>query len=159
MLAERVLKGVSDTRAISDHKPGRFPVDELLDDYNEIAAHIDELPNLEPIATGRQLKDAINMMEPKDQIRLLYKYLQRCGELPDPTAALDTDENENQKLRLWVIVAVVMVVLAVILLLAGGVVVLAVREGHASNPAFDGLLHTAKEILDILVGRGSDPSS
>ena len=155
MLVERVLKGVSDTRAVSDHKPGHLPIDDLVDEYMKIARHVDAYPNIEPESTGRQLKDGIELLDPEDQVRLLYNYLQRCGDLPDPNGNVDTEDREERKLKFFVIAALTIVASAVILIVTGATAVVAVREGHASNnPALIALWHTAKEVLTVISGGG-----
>lgn len=152
MLVERVLKKISDTRSVSDHKPGWLPIDALVEAYNEKAARVAELPNIEPDSTGRQLKDAIELMEPEDQVIMLNLYLVQCGEVPDPVDGDGSEVWEYRHLRIWLIKGLFILTVAVVLLICGAMIVLAVREGHADNAAFDGLLHTAKEILSIMVG-------
>lgn len=153
MLVERVLKGISDSRAVSDHKPGRLPVDDLVDEYMKVARLIDALPNIEPESTGRELKDGIALMDPEDQVRLLYGYLQRCGELPDPTGNLDTEDREEHKLKIFLIKGLFGLACAVILIVTGATAMVAIREGHAANnPAMVALWHTAKEVLTVITG-------
>lgn len=150
MLVERVLKGISDTRAVTDHKPGHTAVDTLVEAYNKKVAHVDELPNMLPTSTGRELKDAIGLMDPEDQVQLLYLYLQATGELPDPNGNEDTEDQEENHLKVWLIKGLFFLTCTVILIVIGAVAVTAVREGHATNnPALVALFHTAKEILDV----------
>jgi hypothetical protein len=163
MLVQRVLKGISDTRAVSDHKPGRLPLDDLVDEYNEKSARVAELPTIEPSSTGKQLKDAIDMMDPEDQVWLLYRYLQRCDDLPKDRPAQEVKElkeeeseiesRDFQRLKIWLIKAAFLVSAAVVLIVVGATAMVAWREGHATdNPAMSVLWHTAKEILGVLVG-------
>jgi hypothetical protein len=166
MLVERVLKGISDTRAVSDHKPGKLAVDFLLEEYNEIAIHVAELPNLGPEATGKELKDAIRMMNADDQILLLYKYLQRRGELPKDKEEIKpltkeeeqvAEERDLNGLKIWLIKGIFILAAAVTLIVTGATAMVAWREGHATdNPAMVVLWHTAKEILTIIVGGGKE---
>jgi hypothetical protein len=154
MLVERVLKRISDTRSVTDHKPGQLPVDALVEAYNQKAIHVDELPNIKPESTGRELKDAIELMEPEDQVEMLHVYLLHSGEVSEPKAPVESEEVEKRHLNIWFAKGLFLLVCAVVLLICGAMIVLAVREGHANNAAFAGLLETAKEILDILVGDG-----
>ena len=159
MLVERVLKGISDSRAVSDHKPGKLPVDYLFEEYNEKAIHVAELPNLVPESTGRELKDAIALMDPEDQVRLLYMYLQRSGDLPDKItpSEQETEEREERHLKAWFIKGLFLLSSAVILIVTGATAMVAWREGHATdNPAMVALWHTAKEVLTIIVGGGGE---
>jgi hypothetical protein len=162
MLVQRVLKGISDSRAVSDHKPGRLPLDELVDEYNEKAAHVAELPNIEPTSTGKELKAAIEMMDPEDQVLLLYKYLERMGDLPhDKKVKTETEEESEErdftKLKVWLVKAIFLVASAVVLIVVGATAMVAWREGHATdNPAMVALWHTAKEVLTVLVGGGEE---
>lgn len=157
MLVERVLKGISDTRAVTDHKPGHTAVDSLVEAYNKKVAHVDELPNMLPESTGRELKDAIAMMDPEDQVQLLYLYLQACGDLPDPNGNVDTEDGEDHKLKLFVVKGLFCVAAAVILIVTGATAMVAVRDGHATNnPALVALWHTAKEVLTVISGGGDD---
>ncbi|BDD79593.1 hypothetical protein [Burkholderia phage FLC9] len=166
MLVQRVLKGISDTRAVSDHKPGRLPLDDLVDEYNEKSARVAELPTIEPTSTGKELKDAIDMMDPEDQVWLLYRYLQRCDDLPkDRETAKEVKElkeeeseietRDLQRLKIWLIKGSFIIAAAVVLIVVGATAMVAWREGHATdNPAMSVLWHTAKEILSVLVGGG-----
>lgn len=153
MLVERILKGISDTRAVTDHKPGHMAIDDLVDAYNKKVAHVDELPNMLPESTGRQLKDAIALMDAEDQVQLLYLYLQACGDLPDPNGNLDTEDREEHKLKIFLIKGLFFLAGAVVLIVTGATAMVAIREGHAANnPAMVALWHTAKEVLTVISG-------
>jgi hypothetical protein len=160
MLVERVLKGISDTRAVSDHKPGRLPVDVLVEAYNKKVAHVDELPNMTPLSTGRELKEAILAMDSEDQVELLYVYLQASGELPGPLPGVpvpkpevETEDQEDHKLKIFLTKVTILLASAVILIVTGATAMVAVREGHAANnPALVALWHTAKEVLTVITG-------
>lgn len=169
MLVRLVLKGISDARAVSDHKPGRLPLDDLVDEYNEKSAHVAELPTIEPTSTGQELKECIEKMDPEDQVWLLYRYLQRCGDLPKDheTKEVKTVEQEEEdagieerdfaRLKIWLIKGIFLVSAAVVMIVVGATAMVAWREGHATdNPAMVALWHTAKEILGVLVGGGEE---
>jgi hypothetical protein len=168
MLVQRVLKGISDTRAVSDHKPGRLPLDDLVDEYNEKSAHVAELPTIEPTSTGKELKESIEKMDPEDQVWLLYRYLQRCDDLPkdhapkevktlDEEEEADLEPRDFARLKIWLIKGIFLVSAAVVLIVVGATAMVAWREGHATdNPAMVALWHTAKEILGVLVGGGEE---
>jgi hypothetical protein len=157
MLVERVLKGISDTRAVSDHKPGHTSLDVLVEAYNKKAAHVDEFPNMTPESTGRELKNAIALMDSEDQVQLLYLYLQACGDLPDPNGNLDTEDREEHKLKIFLIKGAFFLAGAVILIVTGATAMVAIREGHAANnPALVALWHTAKEVLTVITGGEGD---
>lgn len=155
MLVERILRGISDTRVVSDHKPGNSPLDELVEQYNRKATHVDELPNITPQSTGLELKSAINLMDSEDQILLLYNYLVACDELPEPSPLTKeaVDENDRRRLQIWLVKGLFVMASAVVCIIAGAVAMIAVRHGQlADNPALIVLMDTAKDIFDVIAG-------
>lgn len=151
MLVEQILKGIGDKRLLSDHKPGPSPLDDLIQGYSKKAAHNDDLPNLAEEATGRDLKNAIKLMDPEDQVTLLYKYSQATGSLMDPSVYSEHPKDaEERRLRHWFIKAGFYLAAVLLLMVTGAVVVLGSLRGEMSNPLASGILSTALEILKLI---------
>lgn len=152
MLIEQILKGVGDKRLLSDHKPGPSPLDDLIQSYSKIASINDDLPNLEETATGRDLKDAIRLMAPKDQVALLYRYCQAIGDLKEPER-YDVAIEEHRG-RWWLIKGAFFLAAFLMTLIGGGVIVVGAMRGDMTNPAATGLLNSAMEIFKLIFSSG-----
>lgn len=74
-LVQAILKGMSDDEIADSNVVIPTPVRELMKRYNRIALNDDDLLQITETTTGKELKAAIEMMEPEMQLVLLNTYV------------------------------------------------------------------------------------
>lgn len=73
-LNERILKDIRDDSLVLSKAESRGPLNELVDAYMIHALNNDNLPNITVATTGRELKDALELLEPDIELELLKNY-------------------------------------------------------------------------------------
>lgn len=147
-LVREVLKGVSDTRLLTDHKEGPSPLKDLIKAYSAKAAHNDNAANLTELSVGTDLKDGIEHLECEDQVELMHDYLVKAKKiLPTETEA----QIEERRIRNLAVRSFIYVTIVVVVLFIGAITAIAVRSGKLpSNEVFGTFLDFAGEIVSLI---------
>jgi hypothetical protein len=147
-LVKDVLSGVSDTRLLADHKPGKSPLQTLIQTYREKSSHNDNAPNLSATSTGLDLKEGIEKLSLEDQVSMLYLYLTESRRI----IPLETpDQVEDRKLRRVGFKAFVFVSSFIAIMFFGAVAAIAYRSGVLpSNEVFGTFFEFAGEIVHLI---------
>lgn len=153
MLVHAILKGVSDDRQVIAHLSVASPLRDLVERYNKIAANDDNLPPVLSSTTGRELKAAISMMEPEDQLVILHKYSLATKTLDLPEVyAEDPVKADERKFRLFVGKAMIIGFVILMLVVVGAVIALSVKSGALANEGLiSTIMKTAGEIIKLIL--------
>jgi hypothetical protein len=152
-LLEAVLAGISDTLTMGAHPAGPSPFNELLKAYQFQCGRDDRLPKVNNDSTGRELKDAIALLDPVMQVSLLNRYAHATKDLDSPTE-YDPDVLKTQSKSLvtgvyWLVGFVLFFMLAV---LVGVIIVTAVHMNVITEgEAIHNLLETAKDCVEAFI--------
>lgn len=154
-LHERILKGVKDDSLVLAKAETRGPLHELIDAYMVYAIHDDQLPNITVATTGRELKDALELLEPDIELELLKKYsdAQTAILYPHlkPAAAVETAEVvAKRNLRHWLIKWISIVMLIFFLGGIGAVTTIGYRTGHIDNKLITVFVSFAGDIAKLI---------
>lgn len=152
-LLEAILAGISDTRALGDHDGGPSPLDELVKGYQREAKNDDRLPAITRESTGRELKDAIELVRPEVQVALLQAYNYATKNLSTPTEydpKVLKEQTKSLRNQIWWLAGVLLFFMVSVLV--GTTVATAVHMNVISEgAALKNLLETAKEIVMLLL--------
>lgn len=134
ILVRSILKGLADDRALDGHVATASPVRDLVEQYNKIAIHDDNLPKITALSTGLQLKDSIGLLEPEDQVALLHKYTVaiKSPEKPDEYKE-DASKADVRKMRMFVFKACVVLLAIFVCVMLGVTATVAVKSGTMPN--------------------------
>lgn len=148
-LTEKVFKGIDDTRSVRAHAERSVALKHLLLSYEELAKVDASIPNLTDATTGRELKDAFEMLETESQLRMLNNYwFTLHGRSSETEAARDERKHKH-----WLIKAGVVFTGGLILVITGAVIGLANKSGTMpDNAVLTGILKTAGEVLKVIIG-------
>lgn len=147
-LIERILRGVHDQQPVAPHAERSPALKAFLVSYEEQTVVDVTLPVLTHLTSGRELKDAFDMLEPGVQLEMLTVYWRAIhGGSVETVAA----ENEREQMR-WVVKYGLIFIAAVTVLIAGMIIALASKSGKFENPVTNGILSTAGEILKVIIG-------
>lgn len=157
-LLETVLAGISDTLAVSEHAAGPSPFNELVRDYAKQCERDDRLPKISGASTGRELKDAIALLDPVLQLALLNHYAHATKDLDSPSeydpSVLNTQTKALRTQVYWIGGTLLFFMLAV---LVGATVATAVHMNVISEgEAVKNLLETAKSIVEVFLDLKSE---
>lgn len=132
-LCERILSGVRDDSLVLSKAESRGPLHELIDAYMLYAIHNDLLPNITVATTGRELKDALELLEPDIELELLRKYSDAQTAILYPHLKKATEESAevvaSRNLRHTLIKMVTITALILVITGVGAVSAVAYRNG------------------------------
>lgn len=152
-LLEALLAGISDTRVLGDHDSGPSPLDELIMAYQKAAKIDDRLPAITRESTGRELKDAVSLLEPEPQVILLASYNHATKNLSTPTEydpKVLKEQTKDLRNQMWWLAGVL--TFFMVSVLVGATVATAVHMNVISEgAAVRNLLETAKELAMLLL--------
>ena len=147
-LVTAILKGVSNSRKLAHYPQAITPLSTLIASYMKLAAIDPSLPKLVENSTGYDLKAALNCLEPYDQIRLLFAYIEPAG-MACPTE--DVAVAEERKLRHWVVRFSLGLVASLSWLVFGGFVAISVRSGAIPDSAIgSGFMTLITEVMRLI---------
>lgn len=154
MLVHAILKGIADTRTIDAHISIPSPLRDLIEQYNKIARNDDRLPAILASSTGKELKDAVNLMDPEIQVAMLHKYSIATKTLDTPTVyAEDPIKSDERRFRLYVAKVLVTGLIVLMLVVIGAVIALSVKSGALANEGLiSTIMTTATEIIKVMIG-------
>lgn len=146
--AADILRGLADSKELGEHIDD-YALQALLDAYNHRAHHDDSLVPLGYHHTGKDLKNALAQLPGEDQLVMLYPYAQAVFQLLPYVE--DQRSIDERRLRHWLVKAAFMVLAPIPCLIAGAMVVIAVREGIMPDGALSSsLMSTATEMLKLI---------
>jgi len=153
-LLSTVFHDIDDTYLLSERKSEESALGRLIQEYGEHAKRIDHLPDMRDDSLGRDLKAAIALMAPEDQIKLSYHYYINEGILEND--AEDIRLREDRQLKHWTVKASVYLIIGLVSVLAGATIAYTFKRGagHNDDPVIGGLLTTAAAIAKILLSVG-----
>ena len=151
-LTEKVLKGIDDTRPVHMHADRSAALKAFLNSYDEQTKLDGTLPVLTPSTSGRELKDAFNMLELEIQLKMLSSYWNTVhGRNTESEAVRD-----ERRQRHWMIKAGTIFAGSLALVVVGAMMAIANKNGELPDSAIlNGLLKTAGEILKVIIGAGN----
>ncbi len=150
MLHERILHGIKDDSLVLTKAESRGPLHKLVEDYMVLAIHDDQLPNITVATTGRELKDALELLEPEIELELLRKYVDAQNEILYPhlrRAEVETAAAvDERKHRHWLIKVTAITLLVFFLGGVGAVGAIAFRSGNLPD----------SKVITVLMSFASD---
>ena len=97
MLSSAILRGVDDAKKLGFDLQAPSPLRDLVQAYNKKAVGGNILPVITTESTGLELKNAIEMLDPRDQVSLLHKYSNDTGDLDTPTTYVDDPDSASKR--------------------------------------------------------------
>jgi hypothetical protein len=125
-LVTAILKSVSNSKKLAHYPTTASPFNTLIASYKKLAEGDPSLPDLTEASTGYDLKNALNCLDPYDQLRLLHAYVEPSGPVI-PTE--DVAAVEERKLRHWIIRFSMATCASLAWLVVGGIVAISIRSG------------------------------
>lgn len=142
-----ILDGVADGRIMDTHIVIPTPLRDLIRNYNKIALNDAKLPAVTEETTGAELKKAISMLEPADQVAVLNSYCQalRTADQPEKSSV-----GEDRRLRQLIRRIFMMSLGTLLLVLVGSALTVASLLGVFKNFWTNQLVMTAVEFVKFL---------
>lgn len=150
MLVQAILSGVSNESLIDSHVVIPTPLRDLLRNYNKIAMNDARLPVVTEQTTGAELKKAIAMLEPADQVALLHTYSQATRKFDEPVTSEDHSVTEERKLRAVMRKIIFLCLSTLGLMLVGSSITVAASLGYFKNFWTSQFVMTATEFMKFL---------
>ena len=150
-LVRAILKGIADDRALDGHLSAASPLRDLVEQYNKMALHNDHLPKIMNLSSGSQLKNAIALLDPELQVKLLHKYSVATKSLDQPEEYADSIPSEERKFRLFAAKVLLGGIVLIGCIMIGATIAIAVKGGDLpNNGVLEALVTTAGEIIKVI---------
>lgn len=169
-LFEQIFIDLVDDKPVLAHKSKDSAVAQLVREYAGYSRRIERLPDMTPDSTGRDLKSAIALMAPEDQVKLAYHYYLHQGTLEADTSVIvgppapehpvveepATVEKDEQYLRMWVLWIFAGLTAAFFFLIMGAALAYTFKRGPnaTDDPVFGGLLSIAAKAAEFFLSIG-----
>jgi hypothetical protein len=149
MLLAAVLEGIGDDVILSSHPFIPVALRDLIKHYNRLAINNDHLPAITEHTTGAELKEALRLLSPKDQLEILYNYNRATA---GGGSASPVETKEQREIR-EVATRLALGGLALIsMLLVGAVISVAVMSGVVTDMTIARtLVSTAADIIKFIL--------
>lgn len=152
---DEALSCIQDDRLLGQRRetgPGA-PIVDLMNSYNALADRYDEVTFqfMDGQNSGRELKDAIGHLDPKDQVQLITEFTENMKRATSAYGYETPKERDERILKHNIIYACVIAILILVVVAGiGGVMSLAVLSGKFENPIATTYFNTTLEIFKVI---------